>query len=174
MFAARSEISFDLLKSIQYYVRENEVAKNQYWEWEDAIYEGFDIFHKLHKEGQGTVTLDLEKRAISFRPTVYVGLRGQVAALGSAIADAIPSETIPKKTLIQRAILNALAINGPSKKDRALIEVDETSEAGVAIRTRGHVRQAMWDKGIVEFHVTISENSAGSLSCTVIGVSDAS
>ena len=151
LFASRSEISFDLLKSIQYYVRDNEVAKSHYWEWEDAIYEGFDIFHKLRTEGQGTITLDLETRSISFRPTVYIGLRGQFATLGSAIVDTIPSEATPRKTLIQRAILNALAIDGQSEKDLALIEIDETSEAGVAIKTRDHVRQAMWDQGLWNF-----------------------
>ena len=174
LFATRSEISFDLLKLIQNFVRDNEVAKSQYWEWEDAIYDGFDIFHKLREEGQGTVTIDLDKRSIGFRPTVYVGLRGQVAALGSAVADVTPSETIPRKTLIQLAILNALGIDDPSKESRALININETSEAGVVIKARGRVLQAMWDQGIVEFRITISENSSGSSSCTVIGVCDTS
>ena len=174
LFATRSEISFDLLKLIQNFVRDNEVAKSQYWEWEDAIYEGFDIFHKLREEGQGTVTLDLEKRSIGFRPTVYVGLRGQVAALGSAVADVTPSEAIQRKTLIQLAILNALGIDDPSKENCALIDINETSEAGVVIKARGRVLQAMWDQGIVEFRITISENSSGSSSCTVIGVCDTS
>lgn len=174
LFAARSEISFDLLKLIQNFVRENEVAKSQYWEWEDAIYEGFDIFHKLREEGQGTVTLDLKERSISFRPTVYVGLRGQVAALGSAVADVTPSKLIPRKKLIRRAILNALAIDGPAEDNCALIEIDEAIEVGVAITARGPVRQAMWDQGIVEFRITISEFSGGSMSCTAIGICDAS
>ena len=174
LFAARSEISFNLLKLIQNFVRENEVSQSQYWEWEDAIYEGFDIFHKLREEGQGTVTIDLQTRSISFRPTVYIGLRGQIAALGSAVGDATPSDTETRKTLIKRAILNALAIDRPSMGDLALIVIDEVSERGMAVSARGRVRQAMWDQGIVEFRITISESLNQPLSCTVIGISDAS
>ena len=174
LFATRSEISFDLLKLVENFVRDNEVKESQYWEWEDAIYDGFHMFHQLREEGQGTISLDLENRSIDFRPTAYVGLRGHVAALGSAANDASPAKPVPRKKLIQRAILNALAINCPSIEDFSDIEIDETSEAGLAVTARGRVRQAMWDQGIVEFRITVSEKSDQPLSCTAIGISDAS
>ena len=174
LFASKSEISFDLLKLIKNFVRNNEVTRSRYWEWEDAIYDSCHLLHQLREEGQGTITVDLDQRTISFRPTVYVGLRGQVAAFGSAAVDPTSSEPVARETLIKQAILDALGIHPFSADSHALIEVDETTEAGLSVKPHGSVRQAMWDKEVLEFRVTVSEMEGRPLFCSVIGMADLS
>lgn len=174
LFANKSDISFDLLKLIKNFVRNNEVSRSRYWEWVDAIYDGCHIFHQLREEGQGTITVDLDQRTISFRPTVYVGLRGQVAACGSAVVHPTFSEPIPRETLIKQAILEALGIDPFLDENHALIEIDETAEAGLSVKSHGCVRQAMWDKEVLEFRVKVSEMEGRPLFCNVIGLTDQS
>ena len=174
LFANRSEISFDLLKLIKNFVRNNEVSKSRYWEWEDAIYDGCQVFHQMREEGQGTITVDLEQRTISFRPTVYVGLRGQVAVFGSATVHPTSSEPILRETLIKQAILDALGIAPFIEDNHAMIDIDETTEAGLSVKPHGHVRQAMWDKEVLEYCVTVSESEGRPLFCSVIGMTDLS
>lgn len=86
LFLGPRDITFRFLKFIQNLVSGLEVQTNRYWEWEEAILEGHEIFYRLRCEGQGTVNIDLEKRTIAFRPEVYVDLSGRVAGLGSAKA----------------------------------------------------------------------------------------
>ena len=172
LFASKSEISFDLLKLIKNFVRNNEVSSSRYWEWVDVIYDGCYIFHQLREEGQGTITVDLDQRTISFRPSVYLALRGQVAAFGSAAAVSTSSEPIARETLIKQAILDALGIYPFSADSYDLIEVDETTEVGLSVKPHGPVRQAMWDKEVLEFRVTVSEMEGRPVTCSVIGMAD--
>ncbi|MXY06937.1 MAG: hypothetical protein F4Y55_14020 [Gammaproteobacteria bacterium] len=173
-FATPSEISFDLLRLVENFVRDLEVRDSNYWEWESAIHEGFNMFHKLRAERQGTIKLDLNKRSIDFRPTFHVGLRGEVAALGSAVNVSGRCESMSRKQLIKSAVLNALGIGGSSIEALGDIEIDENTEAGVAVRARGHVREAMWDQGIVEFRITVSEQAGEPVFCAAIGIGDGS
>ena len=174
LFANRDEISFDFLRLVENFVRGNEVIDSHYWEWVDAIYEGCQIFCQLREKGQGTISLDLEMRSIQFRPTVYIGLDGHVATQGSAENDASSDEVLPRQTLIGRAILNALRIDDPSKRDFADIRIDETGEAGLAVKAGGRVQEAMWEQGVVEFRIAFAEMADQRVSCTAIGISDAS
>lgn len=173
-FATRSEISFDLLRLVENFVRDLEVRDSKYWEWESAIYEGFKMFHELRAERQGTITLDLNKRSIDFRPTFHVGLRGLVAAVGSAANDGTRCDPMSREQLIKCAVLNALGIGESSIDEFEEIEVDETTEAGIAVKARGRVQKAMWDQGIVEFRITVSEQSGKPLFCAAVGVGDVS
>ena len=174
LFGNRAEISFDLLRLVENFVGGKEVSKSQYWEWVDAIYEGCKIFHHLRKEGQGTVGLDLEERSITYRRTVYVGLDGYVAAVGSAANGVSPGEVVSREALIRCAVLNALGIDDPSEKDVADIGIDETSEGGLAVKAKGRVEEAMWDQGVVEFRVDFAERAGQIVSCTAIGIGDPS
>jgi len=81
LFASSAEISFGFLKSIRNLVSDLEVEKNRYSEWESAILEGYEIFHRLRSEGQGTVTVDLNARSLDFDPTIDARLIRNVAAL---------------------------------------------------------------------------------------------
>jgi hypothetical protein len=58
LFPHRSQINFRLLKTLRAYVDGLEVAKNTFWEWEDAIFEGCDMFYWLCNEKQGTVHVE--------------------------------------------------------------------------------------------------------------------
>src|SRR5205823_9702596 len=53
LFPDRSLVNFKLLKALRTYVDGLEVAKNTFWEWEDAIFEGFDMYYLLSNETQG-------------------------------------------------------------------------------------------------------------------------
>lgn len=70
LFASREEITFRFLKLIHQLVAGLEVEQNRYWEWEDAILEGYALFHQLRLHGQGTITVDLGTKSLSFRPQV--------------------------------------------------------------------------------------------------------
>ena len=174
LFATKSEISFDLLKLIKHFVRKNEVSRCLYREWVEAIYDGCSIFHDLRQEQQGTVTVDLEKRSIAFRPTVHLALRGQVSVLGSAAVDSTSAEPATRKSLVEHAILDALGV-GPQPTDHhPLIEIDETTEAGLSVKAHGRAKQAMWDHDVLEFRITVLESRGRLLSCTAVGMSDLS
>lgn len=69
-FPDRSTITFRLLKTLRAYVEGLEVWENAYWEWEDAICDGCEVFFQLREHQQGTVHVDLEKRKLTFSPTV--------------------------------------------------------------------------------------------------------
>lgn len=172
LFATREEISFQLLKVIENFVRENEVSESKYWEWEDAIYDGFAIFYELHERGQGTVTLDLARRTIEYQPLVHIGLSGPVAALGSAASDAETRDDPTGQRLIKRAIFDALSIQDACERDFELIDIGEIDGSEIAVTTRGRVRQAMWDQAIVEFRVTVAQSGRKHILCTAIGIGD--
>ena len=174
LFATRTEISFDLLRLVENFVRRLEVRESQYWEWENAIFEGFEILYQLREEHQGTIRVDLDERTISFRPTFHVGLRGRVVASGSAADDGKSTGAVSRETLIKRAILNALGIKTPLAEDLAAIEIDEDVETETAVKPRGRVRKAMWEQGIVEFRIAVSEESGQPVFCEAAGIGDAS
>lgn len=75
LFPSSTEITFSFLKSIRTLVADLEVAANRYSEWEAAIIEGYDIFHRLRLAGEGTVTVDLDARSLAFNPGVDPALR---------------------------------------------------------------------------------------------------
>ena len=173
LFASKSDISFDLLKLIKSFVRKLEVSKSLYWEWVNAIYDGCAIFHNLRQEQQGTINVDLEQRTIAFRHTVHLAMRGQVAVLGSAAVRPTSADTTSRASLIERAILDALRVKSLPTDDHPLVEIDETTEAGLSVKARGRAQQAMWEQEVLEFRVTVLELEVGQpSSCTAVGLSD--
>lgn len=67
LFDNVDHIDYDLLKSIQEFVRGYEVERCALWQWEKAILEGFDIFRKLSISRKGYITADFDNHTISFR-----------------------------------------------------------------------------------------------------------
>ncbi|NVZ62736.1 nucleoside triphosphate pyrophosphohydrolase family protein [Pseudomonas gingeri] len=67
LFEDVDHIDYDLLKSIQEFVRGYEVERCALWQWEKAILEGFDIFRKLSSSRKGYITADFDNHTISFR-----------------------------------------------------------------------------------------------------------
>jgi hypothetical protein len=86
IFPEPSTIPFRLLKTIRAWVDGLEVAKNKYWEWEDAICSGCKIFFQLRKYTQGTVHVDMNNREITFSPIVCPGISGITVGMGMGAA----------------------------------------------------------------------------------------
>lgn len=61
----RGELSFDLLKTVQEFVRGYEVDSAPLWLWEEAILAGFKCFRFLRERKAGLVTLDMDTRTIT-------------------------------------------------------------------------------------------------------------
>jgi NTP pyrophosphatase (non-canonical NTP hydrolase) len=179
LFSNRAEITFRFLKFIHNFVAGLEVQKNRYWEWEDAIMEGHQIFHRLRCEEQGTVVVDLEARSISFKPEVCVRLVGKVAGIGSAHQAnprfAIRGSRRKEATRLEvqkRALLNALGITHPSEPDFAAVEIKELEGNEISVKASGPVQQAMWARDVVSFRATTLQVGSGEFYCTVIALAD--
>jgi NTP pyrophosphatase (non-canonical NTP hydrolase) len=67
LFETVDHVDYDLLKSIQDFVRGYEVAWCALWQWEKAIMDGFSIFRQLVNKRKGYVMADFENHTISFR-----------------------------------------------------------------------------------------------------------
>ncbi|MGY3326277.1 nucleoside triphosphate pyrophosphohydrolase family protein [Pseudomonas sp. TE3911] len=67
LFEKVDHVDYDLLKSIQDFVRGYEVAWCALWQWEKAIMDGFSIFRELVDKRKGYVMADFENHTISFR-----------------------------------------------------------------------------------------------------------
>ena len=68
LFPAEEEVPFALLKLVQRLAEGHEVYRNKAWEWEASIRSGYDLFQKLRDHKEGRITVNLERRLISFRP----------------------------------------------------------------------------------------------------------
>lgn len=75
LFPSSAEITFGFLKSIRTLVVDLEVAANRYSEWEAAVIEGYDVFHRLRIAGEGTVKVDLNARSLTFDPAIDPALK---------------------------------------------------------------------------------------------------
>lgn len=181
LFSNGSEITFRFLKFIHNFVSGLEVEKNRYWEWEEAIIAGHDLFYKLRCEGQGTISVDLNERTVDYVPEVTVEISGTVAGLGSAIYnnEMIDSDERFDRTGVgptvnaarKLAVLAAIGITDPSKQQIDSIQIKEV-ESGISVTATGEVRQAMWDRRIVAFRSSnVPYGSDGSY-CTVVAIAD--
>lgn len=172
LFLSPRDITFRFLNFIHNFVKGLEVEKNRYWEWEQAIMEGHDIFYRLRCEGQGTVTLDLDARTIVFSPKVYVDVIGRVVGLGSASNAAGERDGGAKRLRVQKvAILNALGIE-PSDALLDLLDIEELGAGRVAVKSRGEVRDAMWSKEVVTFRTTVTKVESDQLYSTALALAD--
>lgn len=182
LFSKSSDITFRFLKLIRNFVVDLEVSENRYWEWEEAITTGYEIFYKLRCEGQGTVSVDLDARSIEFHPDVFLNVIGRVAGLGSAHLDSgldnggeadpgSKSSMDSNRIRIQKiAILDSLGIHTPKAGDLAALFVKEEPEKGVAVKCADHIQALMWARKVVGFRTTVTRSSGGGLYCTAIAV----
>ncbi len=67
-FKNLDHLDYDLLKTIQGFVRGYEVARIPLWQWETAILEGYRVFRQLRANRGGTVILDLRGRSLTYIP----------------------------------------------------------------------------------------------------------
>ena len=60
-------VDYDLLKTIQEFVRGFEVDKVPLWQWEAAILQGYSVFRSLRCHDGGKVTLDILRRDLRYQ-----------------------------------------------------------------------------------------------------------
>lgn len=68
-FEGLNHVDFDLLKTVKEFVAGFEVADVPLWQWEAAILDGYRVFRLLRDGPGGRVTLDLDRRALTFEPS---------------------------------------------------------------------------------------------------------
>lgn len=175
LFPTTADVTFKLLKSIQHLAQGLEVARNKAWEWADAIVSGCAAYYELRKEGQGTVTIDLESRTLEFSPEVDIDLRGTVAGVGSALArraqpcgSSVDDEV--KILCIKHAVLDAIGYP-PDDAFAAMLAVRFDSRGRAIIRARDKIEKELWKHKVITFKITTAD-SMDILNCTAIAMAD--
>ncbi len=67
LFENLDHVDYDLLKSIQAFVRGYEVTRCALWQWERAILDGFAVFRNLKKHRKGLILADFDNHTLQFR-----------------------------------------------------------------------------------------------------------
>ena len=192
LFPSRKEITFTFLKFIQTFVSDLEVGLNRYWEWEQVILEGYEIFYNLQCETQGTVKVNLAERSLSFSPHVHIEMDGRVVGLGTSVTKVFRS--VPKKLPPQireneannieksnsgysrfisqkTAILAAIGVTNPSIEDFQSIEITDLGADKLSVKGLKHIAPLIWEKSIVTFRARVTA-SDGKIYSTALALSD--
>ena len=192
MFSEDVDIPLSFFKLIGRYVKGLEVETNSFEEWKAAIRDGYQIYKQLAEHGQGTVTVNLKRREITFRPEVYIDLAGAVAGIGSY---AIPlsdfreggqskaRSSLTKSEIEQldgsdvvrlaghyaakRAVLQSLGIDVPSTELFAVLTLTETDPGKYSVKAGSPLREMMWERGIIAFKTSLVR-SQNSVYCTAL------
>lgn len=190
LFPDRSLINFQLLKMLRTFVDGLEVWKNTFWEWEDAIFEGCDMFFRLCNEKQGTVHVDLKKRQLTFSPTVSPNVQGITVGLGMGASPRSPSpkeveqilslaeaEWAAERSLVaetiaaKRAILDALGLKKDMPQFHKQIEVRLDGENRVYVKAMKDVQDRMWSLHAIDYKVAFNTSSE-QIICTATAIAD--
>lgn len=171
LFAHAGEVSYSLLKLISTFVADLEVSGNRYSEWEGAIVDGYSVFHQLRCEGQGTVTVDLERRCLTFSPEVFLDIPGRVVGIGSAIVDIGDDYDASALSVRKEAILSAIGIPITPDLIRGIDLSEDRGRDLLSLRPNAEIRSVMWDRGAVTFRTTITEADQR-LHATAIALAD--
>lgn len=180
LFLNESEISNRFLDFIRDLVAGLEVEQNKSWEWVEAIVEGYSIFQQLREEKQGTITVDLKARSITFQPEVGVDVAGRISGFGSALAS-VPAKSIGSahgekqdasscEAVIKLAIADALGVE-PTSELLALFSARQLDGGLISVKASGEFQDMLWAHKIVSFRSKFIE-AGKRLVCTVVAVSD--
>ena len=192
LFASEVDIPLSFFKLIRRYTKGLEVEKNSFEEWKAAIRNGYEIFNKLKSEGQGTVTVDLEKRSIGFIPEVYVDAPSPIIGVGSCTIllgdfnehsknEAIKRLTNDEQARIntssleevailfsaKKAILESLNIEEPSILDFQSISLTKLGFDKFSVKANATIQQRMWDKDVISFKTSMAKTH-NSVYCTAL------
>jgi hypothetical protein len=176
IFPDADDISYGFLKFITSLVANLEVEKNTYWEWEDAILEGYRLFHQLRVHGQGTVHVDLTNRELVFSPDVHPDFAGTVGGIGTSIAS-VPAglfdvTTSPEiSASVKAAVLRSLELTEQDLSEHDSLEVKMLSESRPSVSASGVVAKRMWSRSIVCFRTSFIQE-AGRVVCTALAIAD--
>ncbi|TWB22889.1 MazG nucleotide pyrophosphohydrolase domain-containing protein [Nitrospirillum bahiense] len=192
LFPHRNDVSFRFLQLVRTFVSDLEARRNLFWEWEEAIFLGHEMFHLLRQEGQGTIIVDLEKQYLSFRPEVCVDINGSVAAFGSAaipftasaeqlrllltevekVRTIFPDDKSVRVQIARKAaILNALSLGDRLEALYAELDVTPLDAHRISVRGRGEVAHQLRRRNIIRFRTTLADSSVAT-HCTALGVAD--
>ena len=188
LFPERTLINFKLLKTLRAYVDGLEVAKNAFWEWENAIFDGCEMFFHLSNEKQGTVHIDLEARTLSISPTVCPGVQGIIVGLGMGLASSATGSSDPllapaelewasqEKRVVEtaaakRAILDALGVDKESPALWSEIEVRLGAGNIAYIKATKSIQRRAWELKAVDFKVAFVGDK-GEITCTATAIAD--
>lgn len=188
LFPEPSTITFRLLKTLRTYVEGLEVWNNAYWEWEDAICDGCDLFFHLRTHTQGTVQVDLDKRKVTFSPSVTPDISGNTMSLGMGAAApnendaeilsaaerawAGTKEAIGRTLAAKRAIIEALGLKNGSPPPWHQLEIKLADGNKVSVNASGAVQEKIWSIGAVDFKAAFTMVSSQTL-CTIATIADA-
>lgn len=67
-FQGIDHVDYDLLKTIQVFIRDYEVGQVPLWQWERAILDGYRVFRELRLHRGGTVVLNLKRHTLTYSP----------------------------------------------------------------------------------------------------------
>lgn len=178
VFERSGLLPFRFLSQISRLAAGLEAGQNQLWEWEDAILEGSRLFQALRVHDQGTVSIDLDARTISFHEDVHLDLPGSVAGVGCAAVE-LDSRVDPVcaahdavgQTALKKAVLGSLALNGGDIELLRQTEVRPVHGGGLVVKAGGPVQQAVWARRAISFKFTWIQLGTTWI-CTVFALSD--
>jgi hypothetical protein len=189
LFPSKNIISFRFLKMIHGFVEDLEVDKNAYWEWENAIFEGAEIFFNLRKEQQGSVVVDLENRKLTFSPNACINLKGIAVGLGmgsapltdiprldellseSELSDHADVESRLRVLAAKRAVLSALDFPDDDLTSFGTLKIKLAGRSRVCLKASGNVQTKMRVALITDFQCAFA-NANGTTTCTAIAIAD--
>lgn len=190
IFPDRSTITFRLLKTLRTYVEGLEVWKNAYWEWEDAIFEGCEVFFQLRQHRQGTVHVDLERRRLTFSSMVAADVSGSTVSLGMGTAAADGQEesrnvlseaerewarsqgSLAHTLAAKRALFDALGLSQNTSTPWCELELRIFDLNRMSVNASGEVQNRIWAMRAVEHKVAFTA-AVGQVFCTVAVIADA-
>jgi NTP pyrophosphatase (non-canonical NTP hydrolase) len=188
LFPTRKLILFRMLKTLRMYVADLEVAKNAFWEWEDAIFHGCEMFFLLSQEKQGTIHVNLDKRSVIFAPHMLPGVQGISVGLGMGTASTGPSEAelsslsepellwardrgrIADTIAAKKALLNAMQLDVASPDFHRQFEI-RLDGSSVSLRASAKVLERIWKLKAVDYKVAFTTVS-GCTVCTASAIAD--
>lgn len=195
LFSGDIDIPLSFFKLIRRYAVGLEVEKNSFEEWKAAIRDGHRIYKLLVDEGQGTVSVDLEKRVISFSPEVYFDIAGPISGIGShavALHDfASNAQVEAKKALTsqellavgsdetalavqyaaKRAVLRSLGLDEPTADQATAIVLTQTDASKFSVKSASPIQEVMWQRGVIGFKLSTT-TAQNNVYCTALAVAD--
>jgi NTP pyrophosphatase (non-canonical NTP hydrolase) len=184
LFPVRSTIPFSLLKTVRGWVQGLEVWKNTYWEWEDAIFTGCEIFSLLRAHKQGTVQVDLLNRRAAFKSAVSANVSGVTVGLGMASLDEGEAESVLATQELGRArAISRVADTGAAKKAllQALslpltawdqLDIDLLPGNQISVKASGHAQDRIWAMRVIDFKVAFAVAREQSMLCSAMAITD--
>ncbi len=188
LFPDRSAIPFTLLKTLRSWVEGREVWKNAYWEWEDAIYRGSEIFFQLRQERQGTVYVDLRSREVQFAPELAPDIPGVTVGLGMGSANggdlerhkemlsefelqwAREKECVLQTIAAKRALAQALGFSDKAAPWHEFV-VQVVGDRRVSVRASGGFQERIWALGVVGYKAAFTAAHEHAI-CTIAALAD--